>query len=297
MKKEKWLLKNTRSLSGKTVAVTGTTGGIGKELCCFLAQLGANLILLDRNSNLSEAFSRELKCKFSNIDIKCINVNLENFDSVKSATEILKKENIDIFIHNAGAYSIPRKICETGFDNVFQINFVSPYYIIRKLLPQLRSRNGRVVAVSSIAHNYSKIDTKDADFKTRNKASLVYGNAKRFLTFSLFELFQNERDVSLSIAHPGISFTKITNHYPKLIFALIKHPMKMIFMKPKKACLSVLKGVFTPCGYHSWIGPRLFDVWGLPKQKLLKTCSKSESREIGKISDKIYNDLLISKEE
>ncbi|MBE6770001.1 MAG: SDR family NAD(P)-dependent oxidoreductase [Ruminococcaceae bacterium] len=297
MKREKWLLKNTRSLSGKTVAVTGTTGGIGKELCCYLAQLGANLILLDRNPNLSQAFSQELKCKFPNIDIKCINVNLEDFDSVKAATESLKKENIDIFIHNAGAYSIPRKTCKTGFDNVFQINFLSPYYIIRQLLPQLSSKNGRVVAVSSIAHNYSKIDAQDIDFKTRKKSSLVYGNAKRFLTFSLFELFEKEKNVSLSIAHPGISFTKITNHYPKLIFALIKHPMKLIFMKPKKACLSVLKGVFTPCGYHCWIGPRLFDIWGIPKLKKLNTCTKSESNVIGKIADKIYNDLLNSLEE
>ena len=296
MKKEKWLLKNTRSLSGKTVAVTGTTGGIGKELCCYLAQLGANLILLDRNPNLSQAFSQELKCKFPNIDIKCINVNLEDFDSVKAATESLKKENIDIFIHNAGAYSIPRKTCKTGFDNVFQINFLSPYYIIRQLLPQLSSKNGRVVAVSSIAHNYSKIDEQDIDFKTRKKSSLVYGNAKRFLTFSLFELFKNEKNVSLSIAHPGISFTKITNHYPKLIFALIKHPMKLIFMKPKKACLSVLKGVFTPCSYHCWIGPRLFDIWGIPRLKKLNTCTKSESNAIGKIADKIYNDLLNSRE-
>ncbi len=296
MKKEKWLLKNTHSLSGKTAAVTGTTGGIGKELCCCLAQLGANLILLDRNPNLSQAFSQELTSKF-NITVKCINVNLEDFDSVKAATESLKKESIDIFIHNAGAYSIPRKTCETGFDNVFQINFASPYYIIKQLLPQLSIRNGRVVAVSSIAHNYSKIDEQDIDFKTRKKASLVYGNAKRFLTFSLFELFENEEKVSLSITHPGISFTKITNHYPKLIFALIKHPMKLIFMKPKKACLSVLKGVFTPCSYHSWIGPRLFDVWGMPRLKKLNTCTKAESKVIGKIADKQYNNLLNSQEE
>ena len=296
MKKEKWLLKNTRSLSGKTAAVTGTTGGIGKELCCCLAQLGANLILLDRNPNLSQAFSQELTSKF-NVTVKCINVNLEDFDSVKAATESLKKESIDIFIHNAGAYSIPRKTCETGFDNVFQINFASPYYIIKQLLPQLSIRNGRVVAVSSIAHNYSKIDEQDIDFKTRKKASLVYGNAKRFLTFSLFELFENEENVSLSITHPGISFTKITNHYPKLIFALIKHPMKLIFMKPKKACLSVVKGVFTPCSYHSWIGPRLFDVWGMPRLKKLNTCTKAESKVIGKIADKQYNNLLNSQEE
>ena len=35
---EKWLLKHTRSLVGKTVAVSGSTGGIGRELCRYLSQ-------------------------------------------------------------------------------------------------------------------------------------------------------------------------------------------------------------------------------------------------------------------
>ena len=152
-------------------------------------------------------------------------------DNVKSVTKELENMDIDIFIHNAGAYSIPRKICSSGYDNVFQINFVSPYYMIRTLLPTLRAKKGMAVAVGSIAHNYSKTDERDIDFRKRSASSKVYGNAKRFLMYSLYELFKNEKEASLSIVHPGITFTNITAHYPKLIFAVIKHPMKIIFMK------------------------------------------------------------------
>lgn len=288
---EKWLKQNTASLVGKTVAVTGTTGGIGKELCQYLAALGADLILLDRNPERSHALREKLIRSNNCISVKCISVDLEDIASVRTATEELKLETVDIFIHNAGAYSIPRRKCETGFDNVFQINFVSPYYIIRELLPQLRERCGRAVVVGSIAHNYSKTDADDIDFSTRKAASKVYGNAKRYLMFSLFELFKREDKADLAVTHPGITFTNITAHYPKVIFAVIKHPMKVIFMKPKKACLSILKGVFTPCGYHEWIGPRLFDVWGLPELRRLRTCSEDESRSIGKIADTIYNSI------
>ena len=49
MKIEKWLNENTSSLWGKNVAITGSTGGIGVELCEYLCKLGANLILVDRN--------------------------------------------------------------------------------------------------------------------------------------------------------------------------------------------------------------------------------------------------------
>ena len=279
-----WLDKNTESLVGKTVAVTGTTGGIGKELCRYLAGLGTSLILLDRNKERSENFKKELLTAFPDIDIECVTIDLEEFETVKSACEKLRPKKIDVFIHNAGAYSIPRHTCSTGYDNVFQINFVSPYYMIRELEVK------KTVVVGSIAHNYSKIDINDIDFSTRKASSKVYGNSKRFLMFSLYELYKNDSSF-FSITHPGITFTNITNHYPKLIFALIKHPMKVIFMKPKKAALSILKGVFEPCGYHEWIGPKLFDVWGLPNKKKLKTCSKNESDEIGKIAEEIYKKL------
>lgn len=286
----KWLNKNTSSLFGKTVAITGSTGGIGVELCDYLCKLGANLILVDRNLQKSEALANALKSEYGT-NVKCITADLEDFDGVKVAVEQLKSENIDIFLHNAGAYSIPRKICTTGYDNVFQINFVSPYYIIKELLPNLRKTKGRVVVVGSIAHNYSEIDPNDVDFKTRKASSLVYGNAKRYLMFSLFELFRNEEEVTLAVTHPGITFTNITAHYPKLVFAVIKHPMKVIFMKPKKACLSVLLGVFSECGYLEWIGPRFFNVWGLPKKQRLKTCCPFERSFIGRKAEEIYKNL------
>ena len=130
---KKWFNKNTESLVGKTVAVTGTTGGIGRELCFYLTELGASLILLDRNQARSENFKNELLASFPDIDVECLNIDMERFETVKTACEALKTRKIDVFIHNAGAYSIPRHTCSTGYDNVFQINFVSPYYMIREL--------------------------------------------------------------------------------------------------------------------------------------------------------------------
>ena len=288
---DRWMNKHAARLDGKTVAVTGSTGGIGEELCRHLAALGADLLLINRNLARSQKQKEELLGEFPSIRIEILTADLEDFQSVKAVTETLKSFAIDYFIHNAGAYSIPRKTCSTGFDNVFQINFVSPYYIIRELLPHLQARNGCAVAVGSIAHNYSKIDPNDMDFSTYRAASKVYGNAKRYLTYGLLELFAEQSDARLAIVHPGITFTNITAHYPKVIFALIKHPMKIIFMKPKKAALCVLDGLFEPCSSHQWIGPRLFDVWGLPKKKALKTASAKERSQIAERAESIYQRL------
>ncbi len=285
-----WINKNASSLKGKTVAITGSTGGLGGEICRITASLGGDLVLIDRSRTRSQARKEELLKDYPDINITLITADMEDMNSVKSACGVLTALPIDILILNAGAYSIPRRICDTGYDNVFQINFVSQYYIACKMMPILKQRSGKVIAVGSIAHNYSKIDENDIDFRSRVKSSLVYGNSKRYLMFSLYGLCK-DGGVSLSIVHPGITFTNITAHYPPLIFAVIKHPMKVIFMRPRKACLSVIKGMFDSCGKTEWIGPRLLDIWGYPRKKILKTCGKEEYLFINSAAKRIYKQI------
>ncbi len=280
MNTKRWLKKHTHDLTGVTVAITGPTGGLGTELCHYLAALNASLILLDRNPARSALLREQLQVQFPGLSLHRIPLDLSDMDSVRAACEQLKALPIDILIHNAGAYSIPRYVCDTGLDNVFQINCAAPYYLTKELLPLLRQRKGHVVAVSSIAHTYAETNPDDVDFSTRPQARLVYGNAKRRLTFSLAELFRHETDATLAIVHPGITFTNITAHYPPWLFALIKHPMKLIFMKPSKAALCLLAGVFSSGEYGSWIGPRVFNIWGLPRKQPLRTVSAAESRRI-----------------
>ncbi len=282
-----WLSKNTNSLNGKTVAVTGSTGGLGKELCRHLAALGAELVLMNRSEGRTESQIAELSREFPEARLRFIPLDLEDIRSVKTAVECLRADVPDVIIHNAGAYSIPRRTCEGGLDNVFQINFASPYYMTRELLPSLAQRGGRVVFVGSIAHNYSKIDVSDLDFSTRGRASLVYGNAKRHLMYSAFAL-SDEYDGAVSVTHPGITFTNITAHYPKVIFALIKHPMKVIFTRPRKASLSILNGVFKQTSGCEWIGPRGFNIWGYPKKRALHTADEEERRNILARAEEVY---------
>ena len=291
MNVKKWLDKSTHSLVGKCVAITGSTGGLGRELCGYLAELGAELILVDRNAERSRAFGEELAKKHG-ARVSYVTADLSDFHSVREAVSELKGRKIDVFIHNAGAYDIPRYKTDEGYDNVFTINFISPYYITKELLPQISSVRGRVVVVGSIAHNYSKHDPEDVDFSTRRRASKVYGNAKRTLMFSMAKLFEGEREATLSIAHPGITFTGITAHYPKLIFAIIKYPMKLIFMKPRVAALSVLRGVFDATDTDEWIGPHLFNVWGRPKKMRIGTSCAAERCEVARRAEEIYESII-----
>ena len=280
---KKKLVGGAYTLAGKTVAINGATGGLGRQLCARFCALGASLLLVDRNKERSEGLIAELKREYPALVAEHITLDLEDMERVRAVSDELCERGIDYLVLNAGAYSIPRHKCATGFDNVFQINFLAPYYMARRLLPTVSARGGRIVAVSSIAHNYSKINENDVDFSRVKAASKVYGNAKRYLTYALFGL--DGYGTALAVAHPGIAVTNITAHYPPLVYKLIKYPMKVIFMSPKKACLPILCAMFEDLGPSEWIGPRVFNVWGLPRKQELKTATAEERAKICKIAE------------
>lgn len=292
MNYKKWLNNNTENLKGKKVAITGATGGIGEELCKFLAYLGAELVLLNRSEEKTEKLIESLKIEFPDVNCSFLKLDLEDKNSVDFVVSNLKNNCPDVLIHNAGAYCIPRKTTSFGFNNIFTINFLAPIYMTEALKKELENKSARVVLVGSIAHNYSKTNPKNIDFTSVRADSKVYGNAKRYLMLYFYEKYKNKTDTSMSITHPGITFTNITAHYPKLIFALIKHPMKVVFMRPKKAALCILKGVFEPCEYAEWIGPRIFNIWGLPRKQKLKTFNKKEATEVYETVKNLTKNIL-----
>ncbi len=290
---EKWIKENTQSLQGKTIAITGSTGEITNQVVKILACLNSNFIFINRYKEKTQNQINELTSLYPNIKIEFVECNLSNFESVKSATKKLKQKHIDILYLAAGVYNVPRFKTDLGYDNVFQTNFISHYYIAKELLENIKTVNGKIVAVSSIAHNYSNIDEKDIDFSTRTKHSKVYGNAKRFLTFALMELCKKE-NVNLSIVHPGLTLTNMTNHYPKAINWLVTIFIGLFCPNLKKASLSLVKGVFDSTSYHEWIGPSIFNIWGQPKKKKLKTCTESESKKIFKIANVMLSEAETS---
>ena len=278
-----------RSLNGRHIALTGASGGLGRALCYKILEDGGALTVIDRNEKKQATLIAELKSAYPEASIKGLLADMEDLKSVKTLAAALSEDLPGALILNAGAYSIPRKTTAEGLDNVFTINFASPYYLTRALLPQIKAAGGTVIAVGSIAHNYSESDPSDEDFSTRTRASKVYGNAKRHLTAAYFDLAAKGEDVR--IAHPGISFTGITAHYPKLIFALIRYPMKLIFMKPKKAALSIYEALFVKPEAGEWIGPRLFHIWGKPKKRPLKTIKPAEQKRLAEYANALYESL------
>ncbi|MBO7508151.1 MAG: SDR family NAD(P)-dependent oxidoreductase [Clostridia bacterium] len=276
-------------LSNKTIAITGSTGGLGKEICEELAKLGANLVFINRNLQKSQQQAQEIISTYPNTKIDIVVADLENIESVKDAVSKLEKLNFDTLILNAGIYNVPIKKCSTGYNNIFQVNFVSQYYLAKELL-KMQSLQ-KIVAVGSIAYKFAKLNINDVDYSSYKKQNKIYGNSKRFLMCSLLELFKNQKEKKLCVVHPGVTLTNMTNHYHKLINWFVKWGVKTFFPSPKKASKNLLYGLENNSQNYTWIGPTICYIWGKPKQRKIKKISSEENAKMHEIAEDIYNKL------
>jgi NAD(P)-dependent dehydrogenase (short-subunit alcohol dehydrogenase family) len=74
---------HTQDMSGKIVAVTGTTSGTGYVCARELAKLGARVLLLNRESARSAAALAQLQAEVPNGHFEAIACDLQDFGSVR----------------------------------------------------------------------------------------------------------------------------------------------------------------------------------------------------------------------
>ena len=91
-------------LEGKTVIITGSNTGIGKETAIDLAKRGARILLACRDTNKANEAAKEIREKSGNGNVVVKKLDLASFASIKAfADEVnAEEERIDILINNAG---------------------------------------------------------------------------------------------------------------------------------------------------------------------------------------------------
>ena len=129
--------------------VTGASSGMGKDMAKYLASLGYDLIVVSRDKEKLKSIYKDEKVKVTIIDM-----DLTDTDNCIKLHEMLKKENIDILINNAG-FGDAGKFTKTNLDKeleMIDLN-VKSYHILTKLfLTDFVKRDyGRILNVASIA--------------------------------------------------------------------------------------------------------------------------------------------------
>ncbi|MFY0687441.1 MAG: SDR family NAD(P)-dependent oxidoreductase [Cyclobacteriaceae bacterium] len=150
----KVLENHGQDMSGKVVAITGTTSGTGFVCARELARLGAKVLLLNRKSERAETSLRTLENQVPGAEFRAISCDLQRLESVQQAAEEIRAsfDQVDVVVNNAGVMALKDQATVDGYDIQMQTNCISHFLLTRELFPLLlRSKDGRVVNHSSMA--------------------------------------------------------------------------------------------------------------------------------------------------
>ncbi|NNF56123.1 MAG: SDR family oxidoreductase [Acidimicrobiales bacterium] len=210
-----WTVAHIGDLSGQTALVTGANSGLGLVTARVLAEAGAAVVMAGRNEQRLDAAATQLQRSLPAAQFEIQIIDVSSLESVRVAVERLlaSHSGIDLLINNAGIMATPRVVTPDGFERQFATNHLGHFALTGQLLPLLEARNGRVVAVSSLAAQKGAIRFDDIQHESRYDNWTVYRQTK--LANLMFGREMSRRaaasgsGVTATIAHPGISATNL----------------------------------------------------------------------------------------
>jgi len=145
----------------RVVLVTGSTGGLGREVARRLAAEGAHVIVHGRDVQRGEELVAEIEGEGRG-SARLYTADFGSFREVRGLAAAIMRdyERLDVLVNNAGIWlEGPKQVSADGHELHFQVNYLSGFLLTRSLLPLLRtSAPSRIVHVSSAAQRAIDFD-------------------------------------------------------------------------------------------------------------------------------------------
>ena len=156
------MLTRQPTMTGKTVLVTGGTGGIGQATAAGLAGLGARVGITGRDRSRAEAAAGRIARPRRRVDVFIADLSSQAEVRRLAADVLAAYPRLDVLVNNVGGYWATRHLTADGLEHTFALNHLAPFLLTNLLLDRLRaSAPARVVTVSSGAQAMGRIDFDD----------------------------------------------------------------------------------------------------------------------------------------
>jgi retinol dehydrogenase 12 len=205
------------ALDGKVCVITGATSGIGRVAAERLAQMGARLVLVARDSARAEATLARLRAVAPAAAHRAHTADLSRLAEMKRvAAEIAAAEpRIDLLINNAGALFGARRLTEDGLERSFALNHMAYFVLTQGLRERLiAAAPARVVNTASTMHRVAWLDPDDLQYARFYNGVLAYARSKLANILFTRELARRwaATGVTVNCHHPGFVRTRFGNH-------------------------------------------------------------------------------------
>ena len=195
------------SMAGKTVLVTGGTGGIGLATAAGLAGLGARVGIVGRDGARAQAAAERIRRTGGDVDVFTADLSAQR--EVRRLAEQVDAAypRLDVLVNNVGGYWATRHVTEDGLERTFAVNHLAPFLLTHLLLDRLRSAApARVVTVSSGAQAMGRIDFDDLQGERSYSGQRAYNQSKLANGLFTYELARRLEGsgVTANALHPGV---------------------------------------------------------------------------------------------
>ncbi len=222
---------------GKTVLVTGGTGGIGRAAAIGLASLGARVGITGRDRLRAEQAATAISRESGNPAVDVFVADMSSQAEVRGlAGEVLAAyPRLDVLLNNVGGFWAHRHETADGLEHTFALNHLAPFLLTSLLLDRLMaSAPARVVTVSSGAQSMGRIDFDDLMGERNYSGQTAYNQSKLANVMFTYELARRltGTGVTATALHPGLTNTAFSAEDPAL--GLLVAMLRPFMRSPKR---------------------------------------------------------------
>jgi retinol dehydrogenase 14 len=225
---------NSGPMAGRTVLVTGGSGGIGKATAVGLAAKGAHVAITGRDRGRTEWAAGEIRAAGNgHVDVFVADLSAQS-EVRRLVDDVLRTlPRIHVLVNNVGGYWNTRHCTADGLERTFALNHLAPFLLTNLLLDRLRqSAPSRVVTVASHAQAMGRIEFDDLQGERSYSGARAYNQSKLANVLFTYELARRLQatSVTANTLHPGVVRTSFGAENPAVVQRLFI-PFLMYFMK------------------------------------------------------------------
>jgi len=183
-------------VKGKVFVITGTTSGTGYVAAKIAAQLGGEVVMLNRESSRVQTMLSQLKSEVPDGKFVTVACDLQDFESVRKAAKEVKSKYSMIYClaNNAGIMAAEDKATTDGYDIQMQTNHLSHFLLTAELYPLLEASanetgDARIVNHSSGGRKRTPNNGLEEKYFQKNGGNLGGDEVEGFLKGPRFERY------------------------------------------------------------------------------------------------------------
>ncbi len=260
-----------------TVLITGATSGIGMETAIAMARLGNRVVLGARDAAKADKVAMRIRSLIPGAEIEASIFDLGDLSSIAAAANTFDApgRQVDILINNAGVMALPLRMeTRDGFEMQLGINHLGHFALAAALAKVLeRSKNPRVVTVSSVMHQFGRINFNDLNSALSYSPWGAYCQSKLANLHFTIEMGRRANMVGSKLvfvgAHPGYSATNLVGSGPMMgskSASLVTSLQRVVAQSAAAGATSVVLAATAKTVNGSYFGPGgLMQLRGRPR--------------------------------